>query len=225
MKEMKNMIIIICILCVGFMAYSSFILYQYLAPAKPEKYYSIKTSSCFDTLKVAIIGDSWAELHAPYDSDLQRILSESTHQKVKVISSGHGGAKSKKVYEEMFADYDINPNKVNGVLSSKWIIKEKPNYCVVFAGINDAITKVGKTFYAANMMNIIDFLIYNKISPIIVEIPSIDVEGTYKKHSFKTKILRSISMFLTKTKMNCLDDYRVEFRKTLKNGGAEIQFC
>lgn len=135
------------------------IFYNYLQPATAIDI-NLCVSDKSDTLEVCLVGDSWVEFLSQNKSKLRMILEDSLKESVIVTAYGHGGAKSKLIYHDLFLDE--NP------------IKRNPKYCFVSAGINDAVTKMSKSFYANNMRLIISKLKENDIKPIVMELPPID---------------------------------------------------
>ena len=57
-----------------------------------------------DTLRVAVIGDSWAEFHMTLKCDtlFEQYGKRLTTKPIKCMNRGKGGAKSKEVYHYMF---------------------------------------------------------------------------------------------------------------------------
>lgn len=216
---MKIFKITVSIIIVSLSGYIFFSMYDYLSPASRQIPYSTPPSSS-ENLTVAFIGDSWAAMHNCHDNQLARLIQSllpQTVSSIKVLSSGKGGAKSKAIYYNIFQNsYTLNPQKYQKCTQS--IIEQAPNYCIISAGINDASTKVGTRFYAGNMMLIIRFLLQNDIKPVVIEIPRFDIHGTYNRHRLTTKILRRISMTLTDSKLDCIDDYRSALKDSLRIG-------
>lgn len=126
---------------------------------------------------------------------------------VKVYSSGKGGAKTKLVYTNMFEEKNINPTTYKGIITSKPVIMQEPKYCVVFAGTNDAICKMGKDFYADHIIMITTHLLRHGIKPIVVGIPSVNLDKAYELNA-KHKMLRQLTMKITGSDFYCLDSYR-----------------
>ena len=98
-----------------------------------------------DTLRIAMIGDSWAEMHSYnlMDSVLELNLHNLTGYSVKMISKGKGGEKSKGVYKLLFEESNIN--------GTKHIIASGLDYCIISAGINDAAANLGPQLYCYHM--------------------------------------------------------------------------
>ena len=122
-----------------------------------------------DTLRVVMIGDSWAGMHdeAGLDSFLQRQLNGLTDSPVIVKSRGRGGEKTRGIYNLMF-EY--------GKYGTRPILSERPDYCIVMAGINDAASNRGVRQYLYHYKLILDYLLSHNIRPVIVEIPMLKEE-------------------------------------------------
>lgn len=125
-----------------------------------------------DTLRVAMIGDSWAGLHNGWggDSFLTARLTKLMDIPVKVKSHGKGGEKSGGIYRLMF-EY--------GSYGTKHLLEGGADYCILFAGINDAAANLGTKQYIHHMRLILQFLFELGIKPVIVEIPDVDIYHLY----------------------------------------------
>ena len=150
-----------------------------------------------DTIRVGFIGDSWVygyrKIHCVVDS----FINNATGNIVCVRTAGVSGLTSKNVYYSIFRNKEFRN-----------VVEWKPNYCIVIAGINDSDRKMGKMYYHENMKLIIDLLLKNNITPVVLEIPSYDIKYSYERRNRKTKILYRVSMLLTWSKMDCIQDYR-----------------
>ena len=198
-------IVIICVSVIG-------IGYDYYTPASPLPSYRIPVRSD-DTLRIAYIGDSWAFYHENHACKISEIIGE-TIMPTKVISKGMCGAKSKKIYQMMFAENEETFKKV---------LLESPQFCVIMAGVNDTYAKIGKNTYVHNIEMIIRFLLSNNIIPIIIAIPNFDINGAYQRQTLSKKLLRRLSMFITESDINCLKDYRTELEYRLQEAGLNKQ--
>ena len=147
----------------------------------------------------------------------KKLFQKSFHDSVdfELFISGVGGAKSKSVYYNLF-DNKENANDKQYYMPVKSIIQENPKYCIVSVGINDVATKIGSAFYVTNTLLIVRHLLHYGIKPVILEIPSFDVKKAYEQSSFKQKILRRISMAVSNSDLDCLQEYRDELNKDLR---------
>lgn len=179
----------------------------YYAPAYQQKgLTTIKHND--DTIRIAYIGDSWADGHKNVNCVISSLVSRTTGRPVVVRTAGVSGLTSKYIYYCIFDDDSIRE-----------VIEWGPNFCFVVAGINDSDRKMGKKYYKENMRLIIDILLENHITPIVLEIPSYDIRFSYKRRSRQVKLQYLVSMLLTWSKMDCIDDYRKEYIELLEEQG------
>ena len=148
-------------------------------------------------LRVAFIGDSWAEGHIQYQTQLEKMLRYDTRQNVKVRTAGISGLTSKNIYYSIFKNDSV-----------KSVVEWHPDYCIVAAGINDSDRKMGRNYYKENMKLIISLLLENQIIPVILEIPDYDIRNSFKMRTRYVKFVYVVSMALTLSGMDCRDDYR-----------------
>ena len=121
-----------------------------------------------DTIKIGVIGDSYALRQNYRRSLLLDICGDSIACPVVVRCAGLGGRSSDSLF--------INLNK-----KFKTIIEWEPNYCVVFGGTNDVFIQYNRksqSYYAHNMIEICKYLVNHDIIPIIVEIGDIRLTTT-----------------------------------------------
>lgn len=179
----------------------------YYTPAEEQNEIIVKLHHD-DTIRISYIGDSWADGHKRDKCVIDSLVCFSTGRPTVVKTAGISGLTSKNVY------YGIFRND-----SMKDVIEWGPNFCFVVAGINDSDRKMGKGYYKQNLRLIIDLLLHNQITPIILEIPSYDIRFSFKRRSRQEKLLYIASMVLTWSKMDCINDYRESYVKLLKEQG------
>lgn len=177
-------------------------IYQYYQPAEAQLIYRIPAKHSDDTLRVLFIGDSWAAYHQAHDSILATMISSSTNKPCVVKSIGNVGAKSKEVYERLFS-------------STKPFILEHPDYCIISVGINDAVAKMGADYYTSNYVNILDFLISQKIVSIVLDMPNVDYSAVYNRESFSAKFRHQLSSAITRGDFYSFSSYRIALSETL----------
>lgn len=153
--------------------------------SKVLPYYSV-TADNDTTLTIGIIGDSWVA-GGKLDSLLHNGLLLKGFNN-KILSSGHPGAKSKLIYQNLFEE------KGNGH-SSKFIIENRPDYCIVIAGVNDAASQIGGHFYSYHMSLIIKTLLHYKIKPIIVSCPEFGIRESIDDMNVLSKNKNLISAY------------------------------
>lgn len=155
-----------------------------------------------DTLRIAMIGDSWAGIHSDciMDSFLQVKLNNLTGLPVKMTSKGKGGEKSRGIYQLLFEENDENGTRA--------IITSGINYCIVSAGINDAAANLGPRLYCYHMRLILNFLLSNNIRPILIEIPDVNIWKVYGGKPLKDLASDYIRSLMSHCKMYQIKEYR-----------------
>ena len=174
-----------------------------LSPVTPMTPYNV-TEHHDDTLRVLMIGDSWADMHLSFDSLLHKYIENMLNIPVRMESRGRGGAKSKDVYYLMY-DKTTAIGDLRDGYGTQEILKNGADYCVVLVGINDAAANYGAENYCKNMEAIIDFLIQLKMVPVIVEMPCVDIRTLYAR-----KTLYNIVTDWVRSRMTCCRMYDVE---------------
>ena len=164
-----------------------------------------------DTIRVAMIGDSWAGIHSHnmMDSIIQLRLSNLTGFPVKMISKGKGGEKSRGIYKLLFDEDDKNETKT--------IIASGINYCIISAGINDAAANLGSHLYCYHMRLILDFLLSNNICPILIEVPDVNIWNVYRGKPLKDLASDYIRSLMSHCKMYQIEEYRDSLYTMLVN--------
>ncbi len=147
-----------------------------------------------DTLKIAFIGDSWAAYHRNYDKDLELRLTQNDRP-VQVVSQGNVGAKSKEIYQRMFS-------------TTEPILSEHPNYCVVSAGINDAVAKMGSDYYVHHYMLILQQLLDMGIVPVVLDMPEVNYRSIANREPWTMRIRHVLSSLLTDSELYGFESYR-----------------
>lgn len=187
-------VLIIIILC----AHCGKRFYAYYSPAKELIIY--QTAQHEDNiLRVAYIGDSWAEghQHQSHNCKIATLLSNNLSKTAIVSSFGISGLTSKEIYHALF-ELD----------SFKHFMENGYNYCFISAGINDCNKKMSPNYYKDSMDCIIRFLLANHIRPIIQEIPDYNILDAYERQQTRFKILRHLSMLINGTPMDCRQQFR-----------------
>jgi lysophospholipase L1-like esterase len=180
-------------------AVASFVIYYSNNPCyKPALKMSGLTVSCHqdDTIRIAYIGDSWAERHKNVKCIIDSQIQVQTGRPVVVRNAGVGGLISKDIYYSIFNNPEFRD-----------VIEWGPNFCFISAGINDTNKKSGSNNYKDNMRLLICLLLECNVTPLILEIPYYDICYTFMGMSPMT-MLRSIrSMIWTLSSINCIDAY------------------
>lgn len=213
-EKCMRRVIIICLACVVIL-FSFYEYYQYrwqnLWVFENERTPYPVICHEDDTIRVAMIGDSWAEMHASnkMDSILQLKISSQTGQPVIMTSKGKGGEKSRGIYQLLFDD--------NDKYGTKEIIASGLDYCVISAGINDASANLGPRLYCYFMRHIIKFLLSNKIRPVLIEIPDVNLWKVHGRKPLKDLASDYLRSIMTHCKMYQMGEYRDSLRAMLIN--------
>lgn len=177
----------------------SWYLIDRFSHSKDLPFYSI-TADNDTTLTIGIIGDSWVA-GEKLDSALNVGLLEKGFEN-KILSSGHPGAKSKLIYQNLFEEKENE-------YSSKFIIENSPDYCIVIAGVNDAIGQVGADFYSHHIVLISNTLLHYNIKPIIVNLPEFGImETTNNMEILKRERNKVFAKFTNSGQIDNIDSYR-----------------
>jgi len=189
----------------------------YYVPEELPKYTIAQPLRNDDTLRIAFIGDSWADYHAILRGDT--IISNAAKSlfpyPVKSSIRGKKGALSKEVYFFMYADkteeHTYEPDRCTQPL-----LEDHPDYCVIFAGINDVTFLYPTSFYAENMKFIINLLLYNRIRPVVMEIPLVNFKYPMSWFRFHEKWFYRIRSVVMGTWSNEGPDYHQALNEMLE---------
>lgn len=147
-----------------------------------------------DSLKVFLIGDSWAYLHKDYDSLFCSMIIKKGIP-CRVISKGYSGANSKELYQHMFtSDFSF--------------LIDNPSYCVIIVGINDAVEKMGKDFYSYHYILILKQLLKMGIMPVVLEIPEVNYRAIANRKPWTNRIRYILSSLLTGSELYSFTSYK-----------------
>ena len=161
-----------------------------------------------DTLRIGFIGDSWAGMRMPQIDSAFRLRAEDmTRRPVKVRTSGKGGERSRGIYRKMFQseDYGTRP-----------VLAEGLDYCIVYAGINDAAANLGTRQYCHNMSLILHHLVSCGIKPVVIEIPDVDIWNIYGDKPLKDLASDFVRSLMTGCRMYSYGEYREALKAMIK---------
>jgi len=167
------------------------------------------SSSKNDTFKVAFIGDSWAAYHVANDTYLQSFLSDFG-EPVLVKSKGNVGAKSKEIYERLFT-------------TTKPLLEWHPDYCVISAGINDAVAKIGKDYYVHHYMLILQQLVDMGIKPVVLEMPEVNYRAIASREPWTMRMRHLLSSLVTDSELDGFVSYKTALMSAIRMAG--LQSC
>lgn len=166
-----------------------------------------------DTLRILMIGDSWGGMRTDSINKIfQTRLSEIIDRPIILKTKGSGGEKSRGIYRLMFED-DGN--------GTKQLLSSGVDYCIVFAGINDAAANLGKKQYLYYMKLISDFLLANNIRPVLIEIPDVNIWNVYGEKPIKDLLIDYIKSWMTQCGMYSYSEYREALQSLLKDSNLK----
>lgn len=206
---MKNFIIYIsAIITVVLLLIGSFRLHPYYHLVKKQN--MIKETMpniSSDTLKIAFIGDSWAAYHHDYDTKLESMLYDKGRLAC-VVSRGNVGAKSKEIYQRMYS-------------TTKPVLLEHPDYCIVSAGINDAVAKMGKDYYVHHYMLILQQLMELGIKPVVLEMPEVNYRAIADREPWTMRMRHILSSLTTGSELYGFDSYKTALISAIKKSDMQ----
>ncbi len=166
-----------------------------------------------DTLRVAVIGDSWAEWHMTLNCDtlFEQYGRRLTTKPIRCMTRGRGGAKSKDVYYYMFRSQTQEYSWMHDICTQP-LLEEHPDYCVVMVGINDTWKKRSVSYYTGNYRLIIRLLLANHIRPVVMEIPDFEMGEWLNSHRKRQRFFYRICSYFT----HVVEDDITPFREGLK---------
>lgn len=175
------------------------------AQNKPLQMYKVAHSED-DTLRIVMIGDSWAKMHKDYDDYFLIRLQSLMMCPIQFESNGKGGERTKGIYHLMFEE---------GENGTKPLFSNGPDYCIISAGINDAAANLGTDQYCYYYCQIIDLLLHNNIKPVIIEFPNVDIWTIYKNKPIKDLFVDYLRSTMTHCSMYAFKEYRESLRSML----------
>lgn len=222
-KFIKRILVIVgIVLIVALM--SLYLIPEYIHYYVPEELplYTIRKVHHDDTLRIAFIGDSWADYHTILSGDtmMTNAAKRIYHKPIKTVTRGKKGALSKEVYFFMYSskteEHSYEPDRCTQPL-----IEDHPDYCVIFAGINDVTYLRPTSFYAENMQLIINLLLHNNIRPVVMEIPIVDFTEPMTRKSLRDRCFYFVRSLLMGTINNKGADYHDAFNQMLEKKGLK----
>lgn len=168
------------------MLFASWFLIDRYSYAKAYPVDRLRTSPYDTLLQIGIIGDSWVAGNR-LDSLVRAGLKERRFNAI-ITSSGYPGANTKSIYQHIYKpSVQYPPNES--------IPDHGTDYCIIVAGVNDLATQIGAKFYSYHMSLIINNLLGNLITPVIVTLPEFGLEETLKNMKLHTRLLSRTSAF------------------------------
>lgn len=204
--------------------YTGILAYQFIdrefCVAEELPFYHVGPRHNDDTLRVAVIGDSWAEFHMTLNCDTLFKLygARLTAKPIKCMTRGKGGAKTKDVYYYMFRSQTQEVSWMHDICTQP-LLEEHPDYCVVMVGINDTWKKRPISYYKGNYRLIIRLLLANHIRPVVMEIPDFEMGEWLNVHRRSQRILYRFYSVFTGVIKDDITPFREGLKDMLKETG------
>ena len=219
---MKKCLLLLVLLAV--VVYFSIQVYQFIdrefCVADELPFYYVGPHHNDDTLRVAVIGDSWAELHMMFNCDtlFQQYGRRLTTKPIKCMTRGKIGATSKDVYYYMFKSQTQESSQMQDFCTQP-LLEDHPDYCVVMVGINDVWKKRPVSYYIGNYRLIIRLLLANDIRPVVMEIPDFALKEWLNKHRKRQSYRYRFYSVFTGVIKDDITPFRNGLREMLKETG------
>ena len=190
--------------------------YRFYYVAEELPLYTISKTYQDDTLRIAFIGDSWADYHTLLSGDTIIVNAGKRiyNKPIKAVTRGKKGALSKEIYFFMYSDKTIE-HSYEPDRCTQPLIEDHPDYCVIFAGINDVTYLRPLSYYAENMRLIIRLLLHNKIRPVVMEIPIVNFTEPMHRKRMRDRWFYKARSVLMGTKNNKGTDYQNALKEML----------
>jgi len=202
----------VCVLLPLFIAVITYLRGVYrdkFTPSEELPYYDVQPRAEEDTLRVIIVGDSWAEFHTNLSGDtiLERAARRISRPPVRSWTRGKGGALTKEIYHYMFESLEHEYEEYADRCTQE-LIESAPDYCVLFAGINDAIFQRSLEYYQENMRLMIRMLLHHGIRPVVMQIPMVDAAWAIDYKPYLHRTAHHLKARLVGTRQNTIPKYR-----------------
>ena len=195
-------------------------IFYYIPEELPP--YTVAARAQDDTLRIIIIGDSWAEYHANLEGDtIFDIMAKRMYSKpFKATTRGKGFATSKDIYFYMFSsktiEHSYEPDRCTQPL-----VEGHPDYCVIYAGINDCILRRPSYHYTGSVRSIIRLLLHNGIRPVVMEMPAFCQPNGISWRTRKERWFIQGRGLLMGTWFNDVPFYRKKLKEMLNDTGLK----
>lgn len=222
-RHRSNRIAFTAILVVVLACGAYYLYGQYQMAFEPYKgfdIYQIPPRPTDDTLRVAVIGDSWAEYHTALECDtiFLKYAKRITQQPIKCFSRGHSGMRTKEVYKDMFSAHTIE-HAWSKDFCTQPLLEQHPDYCVVMAGINDLCWQKPVSYYLGNYRNILQVILQNGIRPVVMGIPEIDVSSPISNRVWYQQMYLRMVSWWSKAGWYDVSIYQQAMRQMLQEEG------
>lgn len=183
-KNRKKNIIVISITAIAVVTFSLYLIDRF-SYSKILPFYSVAADTD-SSLAIGILGASWVA-YGKMDTVLRNAMLKKGFNS-RIISAGQPGAASKVIYQNLFKEKD----ELN---SSKYVIENRPRYCIVIGGVNDAVSQLGGKFYAYHTIQIVKTLLHYNITPVVISLPEFGIIESTNDLNFFSKYRNIISAY------------------------------
>ena len=218
-RRLKLLFLLVAICCCLIIVYP--MLQRSFGVSPEHNPYNISASKS-DTILIAMIGDSWAEIHDLNNNDsiFETLCARLFDRPIKCIARGQGGRMTREVYDDMFVERKER-NALQNTYFTRPLLELHPDYCVIMSGINDVWQQRSTNYYVGNYANIIRFLLRSSITPVVLEIPNVNVRRAINGCGFIQKSYYRIVSSFTDTEWDNIELYRNAMRKMLNDSGLK----
>ena len=219
LKRIGTILLLGGLLCYGIYRAYLFVDVEF-GVAEELPFYRVGPRPNDDTLRVVVIGDSWAEFHMTLSCDtlFEIYGGRLTTKPIKCMTRGKGGAKTKDVYYYMFRSHTQEQSWMHDICTQP-LLEEHPDYCVIMVGINDSWKKRPISYYTGNYRLIIRLLLANQIRPVVMEIPDFEMGEWLDTHRRRQRYLYRIYSYFTGVVEDDITPFRNGLREMLKETG------
>lgn len=120
------------------------------------------------------------------------------------------------MFDYMTTEHSYEPDRCTQPL-----IEEHPDYCVIYAGINDAILRRPTYYYTGSIRSIIRLLLHNGIRPVVMEMPKFSHPGSFNWRPLKERAFILVRGLLMGTWYNDVSQYRMALKDMLTETGLQ----
>lgn len=219
LKRIGIILFLVGVLCYGIYQAYLFVDFEF-GVADELPFYHVGPRHNDDTLRVAVIGDSWAEFHMTLSCDtlFEIYGGRLTTKPIKCMTRGKGGAKSKDVYYYMFRSHTQEHSWMHDICTQP-LLEEHPDYCVIMVGINDSWKKRPVSYYTGNYRLIIRLLLANQIRPVVMEIPDFAMKEWLNSHRKRQSYYYRFCSVFTGVVEDDITPFRDGLKEMLKETG------
>lgn len=198
----------LCMLTIGLASFAAFCIDA--RGFLPEKQFNERAHGASpDVTSIALLGDSWIAT-GDLGGNIKHEMA-NTGWVVDLVSFGEPGARSKKIYQNLFAHQDRE-------FSSRPILfgEEAYDFVVIVAGVNDAAGYMGADFYVHHIALIINAVSKRGSTAVIVELPEFGLEETDSNNPVGFLRRRIFRLLFHDSQVDVISEYRAALETWLE---------